>query len=169
MINPIPTCYKTYFLLRDTQKQTSATYVSDCTVILSALTHSVYIRGHVLPRSNTSNFFFPCSDCFSLCLSQGGMCFGKFSTPLRLSRKTEAFWLLLQNDSLASAQLTASQTKSVLFVRRSTRIFAAFPSGWLTLYHHSALIKTHSLCIIFKFDSSWGGNKQGHAKIWVYL
>ena len=44
-------------------------------------------------------------NCYSLCLSRRGMCFGKFSTPLRPSRKKEAFWLVQQNASLASARL----------------------------------------------------------------
>lgn len=38
-------------------------------------------------------------NCYSLCLSQTGMCFGKFSTPPRPSRKKEAFWLLQQKAS----------------------------------------------------------------------
>lgn len=132
--------------------------VFELNFIHSALTHSVGIRDSVFPRSQMSEFLFPCSKCFSWCLSCNGMCSGKFSTPLRPSRKKEAFWLLLQNDSLASARLTASQTKTVLFVRRSTRIFAAYPSGWPTLYDRSALIRTHSLRIIFEIEP-WDGNK----------
>lgn len=90
----------------------------DCTVCLE-------LQGSMLQWQTSIGFFYVflkkaeawiphfLLNCYSLCLTWSGMCFGKFSTPLRPSRKTEALWLLQQNASLASARLMPHKQRSV--------------------------------------------------------
>lgn len=69
-------------------------------------------------------------NCYSLCLSRTGMCFGKFSTPLRPSRKKEAYRLLLQNASLASARLMPRKQRPVCLCGGVQEFCTVSP--WLT-------------------------------------
>lgn len=83
-------------------------------------------------------------NCYSLSLSQSGMCFGKFSAPLRLSRKKEAFWLLQQNALLTSAWLMPQKQRLYCLcvaVQEFFRISACLADihdllFWLTLSFH---------------------------------
>lgn len=144
------------------ERNPRVSFVFDLWLIHGSLTHAVCISWNVFGFTKRDDFFFPREqnswiplsllNCYSLCLSRRGMCFGKFSTPLRPSRKKDSLWVLQQNGSLASARPKPHKQRLFCLCEDEYKNFAEYPSGWLTLYDHSVLIKPQSLCIMLEID-----------------